>query len=161
MSKLENPPGTIEPRASFAPLRFGKRRIAAAAVLVGAFAVGGGVTAAALQSRQPALVMLTPAPIIAMHDWSAVAVKGKVAEIFGNKFIIQDDSGRALVDLGPKGDRSQLVASSEIVTIQGRFDHGFIHAQAVSHSDGRNDLVGPSGPPRGAPAGGPGEPEPR
>ena len=166
MSSPENPTGTVAPRTPFAPLRSGKRRIAAAAALVGAFAVGSGVTAAALQSRQPALVMLTPAPITAMHDGSAVAVKGKVAEIFGNKFILQDDSGRALVDLGPRGDRSPLVAQSEAVTIQGRFDHGFIHAQAVSHSDGRNDLVGPAGPPHGGPLAlrgpdGPGAPDAR
>ena len=175
MSSPEEPTKPAKPRAAFASLRSGKRRLAAAAALVGAFAVGGGVTAVALQGRQPALVMLTPGPITAMHDWSAVAVKGQVAEIFGNKFIVQDDSGRALVETGPRGDGGRLVAKSETVTVQGRFDHGFIHAQAISHSDGRNDLVGPPGPPHGGPrvglpdsplaqrgsAGGPGEPESR
>ena len=159
MSSPDNSTGTSRPRAPFAPLRSGKRRLVTAAALVGAFAVGGGVTAVALQGRQPALVMLTPAPITAMHDWSAVAVKGQVAEIFGNKFIIQDESGRALVETGPRGDRGQLVAKSETVTVQGRFEHGFIHAQAISHGDGRNDLVGPAGPgPHGGPRGDAGGP---
>ena len=55
-------------------------------------------------SPAPGLVMLTPAPITSMRDWSEVAVKGQVAEIFGNKFIVQDDSGRALVDTGRSGE---------------------------------------------------------
>jgi hypothetical protein len=113
--------------------------------------------------------MLTPAPIMSMHDWSEVAVKGQVAEIFGNKFIVQDDSGRALVETGRRGESGQLVAKSESVTVQGRFEHGFIHAQVISHSDGRNDFVGPPGlpppPPGGRLAlrgpGGPGTPDAR
>ena len=69
-----------------------------------AFAIGGGVTATALQARRPTMLLLTPAPIATMPDWSEVAVKGQVAEVFGNKFILQDDSGRALVDTGPSGE---------------------------------------------------------
>ncbi len=141
--------------ASLPPRRSSKRGLAAAAALVGAFAVGGAVTAVALQNRQPAFLVLTPAPITAMHDWNPVAVKGQVAEIFGNKFIIQDESGRALVETGPKGDDGKLVAKSETVTVQGRFEHGFIHAQAISHGDGRNDLLGPARPPHGGPEAGP------
>jgi hypothetical protein len=51
-------------------------------------------------------------------------------EIFGNEFIIQDDSGRALVDNRPERRTGKLVAKSETVTVQGRFEHGSIHAQA-------------------------------
>jgi uncharacterized protein YdeI (BOF family) len=142
-----------EHRTQFGPARPGRRGVALAAALVGAFAIGGGVTAAALQARRPALVMLTPAPIASMPDWSEVAVKGQVAEVFGNKFIVQDDSGRALVDTGRSGETGKLVAKSEMVTVQGRFEHGLIHAQAISHPDGRNDFVGPPGPP--PPPGGP------
>ena len=155
MSTSETPndkPPPPQPQTRFAPFRSGKRRVVLAAGLLAAFAIGGGVTAAALQARRPALVMLTPAPITSMHDWSEVAVKGQVAETFGNKFIIQDDSGRALVETGPRGEGGQLVAKSETVTVQGRFEHGFIHAQLISHPDGRNEFVGPPGPPRNGPA---------
>jgi uncharacterized protein YdeI (BOF family) len=144
------PPPPPKPRAGF--LRGGRRPLAAA-TLIGAFAVGSGVTALALQNRHPALLMLTPAPIAAMHDGSAVAVKGTVAEIFGNKFVVADDSGRALVETGRAGEGTALVAASETVTVQGRFEHGFIHAQAISHVDGRNEFVGPAGPPHGGPLG--------
>jgi hypothetical protein len=111
-----------------------------------AFALGVGVTTAELQ-RQPSFVPLTPTPITTMRDWSPVAVKGQVAEIFGNKFVIQDQSGRALVETGPQGEGSALVANTETVTVQGRFEHGFIHAVAISHADGHNDVLGPPGPP--------------
>jgi hypothetical protein len=113
------------------------------------------VTAVALQARRPTMVLLAPAPITSMHDWSEVAVKGQVAEVFGNKFIVQDDSGRALVDTGRSRESGNLVAKSETVTVQGRFEHGSIHAQAISHPDGRNDFVAPPGapPPPGGPIG--------
>ena len=162
MSTPELPAGgsaPSEPQTRFGRFRSSKRRTALAAALVGAsFAVGGGVTAMALQARRPALIMLTPAPIASMHDGSEVAVKGQVAEVFGNKFVVQDDSGGALVETGRKGESGALVAKTETVTVQGRFEHGFIHAQAISHADGRNDFVGPPRPPprTGGPLAGPG-----
>jgi hypothetical protein len=132
--------------------RFGRRGIASIAALLAAVALGAGVTAVVEGRREIAFAPLPPASIKAMQEWSAVAVKGQVAEIFGNKFIVQDDSGRALVDSGPAGEGDNLVAPSETVTVQGRFERGAIHAAVISHADGRNDIVGPLGPPpRGRP----------
>lgn len=62
------PPLGPEPR--FARLRTERARLGFAAALLGAFVVGGGATARALQGLRPALVMLTPSPIASMHDWS-------------------------------------------------------------------------------------------
>ena len=56
------------------------------------------------------------------------AIKGEVAEIFGNKFVVQDGTGRALVETGRRGRRRHLVAKGEAVTVQGRFENGFLHA---------------------------------
>jgi hypothetical protein len=117
------------------------------AVSIAAFAAGAGLVAMMELRRQPIFLPLSPAPITAMHDWSPVAVKGQVAEIFGNKFVIQDESGRALVETGPQGEGGTLVAASETVTVQGRFEQGFIHAVAISHADGRTDILGPPPPP--------------
>lgn len=125
-----------------------------AGALLGAFAVGAGATAVAQRSNRVTLVALAPAPISAMNNRSPVAVKGQVAEVFGNKFVIEDEGGRALVETGPQGEGTALVAKAETVTVQGRFDHGFIHAVAIQHADGHNDLVGPPGvppPPRPQP----------
>ena len=127
-------------------------RIAVAAAVLGAFAVGAGATALAQRAHPPiTFLALTPGPVSAMKDWAPVAVKGKVAEIFGNKFIVEDDSGRALVETGPQGDNGTLVAKSETVTVQGRFEHGFIHAIAIEHGDGHTDAVAPPGPPHPGP----------
>jgi uncharacterized protein YdeI (BOF family) len=98
---------------------------------------------------QPQPVMLlTPVAIDRMQADNVVAVKGSVAEIFGNKFILQDDTGRALVELGPQGEDGAVVAKGEQVMVQGRFERGFIVAQLVSHADGRNQAFGPPPPPR-------------
>lgn len=129
----------------WAAMRAGPRALALAAALVGAGAIGAGATALA-QRGHVTLVALTPAPITAMTDGSAVAIKGTVAEIFGNKFVVQDQGGRALVETGRSGEGGKLVAPSETVIVQGRFERGFIHALAVQHADGRTDMVGPPGP---------------
>jgi uncharacterized protein YdeI (BOF family) len=122
--------------------------IALAVLVVGAAAGAGGTRLA--QRLQPQPVMLLQAgPIDKMQDDSQVAVKGNVAEIFGNKFIVQDESGRALVDLGPRGKNApNAVTKGEPVTVQGRFDRGFIRAQVVAHANGRSEAFGPPGPPR-------------
>ena len=136
-------------RSVSGPPRPSKRRLVTIAAVLGAFIIGaGGGAAVATHNRAVTFVALTPGPIKAMQDQAAVAVKGQVAEIYGNKFVVQDDSGRALVDTGPAGDGGALVAKSETLTVQGRFEDGFIHAVAITHADGRNDVVGPPGPDR-------------
>ena len=124
-----------------------RRRWALGGALVAACALGAGAGALAQRGHGPMMVALAPAPIVGMKDWSQVAVKGQVAEVFGNKFILADDSGRALIETGPKGDGGALVAKDETVTVQGRFEHGFVHALALQFGDGRTVLLGPPGPP--------------
>lgn len=137
------------PRGAWVGRRaIGPRSLALVAALVGAGAIGAGATALTQRGRVT-LVALPPAPIAAMAEGSAVAIKGQVAEIFGNKFVVQDQGGRALVETGRSGEGGKLVAPSETVIVQGRFEHGFVHALAVQHADGRTDMVGPPGPPHG------------
>jgi hypothetical protein len=136
-----------------APSRFRSRQSAilggiGLAVLVVGAAAGAGGTRLAQRWQPQSVMLLPPGSIGKMQDESPVAVKGSVAEIFGNKFIMQDDSGRALVDLGPRGDNAQAVAKGEAVTVQGRFDRGVVHAQVVVHADGRSEAFGPPKPPR-------------
>jgi uncharacterized protein YdeI (BOF family) len=118
----------------------------AAAILVAGAALGAGGTRLA-QNWQPQRVMLLqPAPIGEIREGTPVAVKGAVADVFGNKFIVQDASGRALVETGPRGEDRTVVTTGETVTVQGRFDRGVIHAQILAHADGRNEAFGPPGP---------------
>ncbi|MGC4026276.1 MAG: hypothetical protein QM744_14680 [Mesorhizobium sp.] len=116
--------------------------------LVGVLLVGAvaGAFAMKMSHRDERQALLPPVAINAMADDSLVAVKGKVSEIFGNKFIIADSSGRALIDVGPAGDDKSLVAQNEEVTVQGRFDDGFVRAGMVIHTDGRVDELRPPRP---------------
>ncbi len=96
----------------------------------------------------PQVVMfITPVQIALLQPSDVVAVKGRVAEIYGNKFILEDDSGRMLVDLGPRGDDAVVVTKGEQVSVQGRFDRGFVAAQVLSRADGRSEAFGPMAPP--------------
>jgi hypothetical protein len=94
-------------------------------------------------------MLLTPVAIGKLQTSDVVAVRGSVAEIYGNKFILQDDTGRILVELGPRGEDGNVVTKGEQVSVQGRLDRGFITAQVVSHADGRNQGFGPPPPPPG------------
>lgn len=109
--------------------------------LVGMLLVGAVAGAAIMKVRghDERQALLPPVAINAMADDSLVAVKGKVVEMFGNKFIVTDATGRALVDTGPSGEDKTLVAQDEEVTVQGRFDSGFVRAGMVIHADGRVD----------------------
>ena len=55
------------------PLGAGRRRAAAVAALLGAFAIGAGATAATMGSRRATVLSMAPAPITTMRDWSPVA----------------------------------------------------------------------------------------
>ncbi|MGF6157298.1 uncharacterized protein YdeI (BOF family) [Ensifer sp. KUDG1] len=140
-----------EPRGPGKPPR-PQRRKHYVALGIAAFtmlAIGAAAGAGAMKLTRPGveLAPVTPVAISAMADSSLVTVKGKVAEVFGNKFIVQDDSGRALVETGPEGEGEKIVAPSEIVTVQGRFDDGFIRGSYIVHQDGRTELLGPGGRP--------------
>jgi uncharacterized protein YdeI (BOF family) len=138
-----------EPRALPPPqrrIRLSRGTGAAAAlavVLIAGAALGAGGTKLAQNWQPRSVMLLQPAPIDKMTERSPVAIKGDVAEIFGNKFVVQDGSGRALVDTGPRGDDRMVVTKGETVTVQGRFDRGVVHADVLAHADGRNEAFGP------------------
>ena len=121
-----------------------------ALVILTAGAVAG---AGAVKLTGPTVEMapMTPVAISSVQDWSLVTVKGKVAEVFGNKFVMQDDSGRALVETGRAGEGGKLVAVNEAVTVQGRFENGFLHATYLVRQDGTTQALRPAGgpPPHG------------
>ena len=113
-------------------------------------AVGGATANRYIQHHRPqAVLLLQPAPIAQLKDRSPVAVKGQVAEVFGNKFIVQDDSGRTLVDTGPRGEGGKPVTKGETVTVQGQFNNGSIHAIVMTRADGTSEAFGPAGHPHG------------
>lgn len=119
--------------------------------IVGAIAAPLAFGAVGLSLAQNSGVTLTPvAPVTVaqLAPSAAIAAKGEVAEIFGNKFILQDGSGRALVETGKQGEGGTLVTKGEAVTVQGRFENGFLHATLLTRADGKTVVLGPARGPK-------------
>lgn len=131
------------------------------AIILGALAtlgVGGAAGAVAGHAMRPAIEM-APLKPVAIRSLAAgdgvITIRGRIAEVFGNKLIVDDSSGRALVETGPAGDDA-LAAVGALVTVQGRYDRGVVHASflvdpagkvvalAPMHGPGER---GPHGPP--------------
>jgi uncharacterized protein YdeI (BOF family) len=150
------------------PDRFrSKPYVALAAVAL--FAAGGGVGAAAMSAAKPVIVMApaTPTSIASlstatqpMFGERIVTVRGKVTEVFGNSFVVADQSGRILIDRGPRGTGQPIVAVNEMVSVQGRVDDGVMRPRFLVGADGMvTELGGPGDrphPPHGRPGDGPG-----
>lgn len=121
---------------------------AIAAVVALALGAAGGAGAMKLVRPTPEMAPMTPVAISTMPPSSLVTIKGTVAEIYGNKFVLQDGSGKALIETGPEGEGGMLVRPNEPVTVQGRFDDGFVHASYLVREDGKTEALGPQkGPP--------------
>lgn len=140
------------------------RLTVAAAALLALGAAGG---AGAVQLTRPPVEMAptVPTAVAKLAQTSGiVTVKGRVAESYGDRFVLQDGSGRALVDVGPEG---RDVQSGSAVTVQGRYVEGQFHASFLVDAQGNVRAVGapPHGPhdrrgPPPPPPGGPGAPPP-
>lgn len=161
-------PETIEHTTG--PRRLGRApRGKLALVAAGLLALGGAAGAVVTAETRPSVTMApaTPVAIRSLSSTGIVTIRGRVAEVYGNAFILADDSGRMLVDTGPEGDRRTLVAPGTPVTVQGRFERGIVHAAFLVEPDNTVLALGPlSGPPprphgpMGAPDRGPGAPPP-
>jgi hypothetical protein len=131
--------------------RLSKRtRLAFAATAL--VAIGGTAGAIAVSATRPPVEMapLSPVSIRSLVDSdSIVTLKGRVAEIYGNKFVIVDASGRALVDVGREGEGKDLVTVGQPLTVQGRFEHGFVHASFLIGAGSKVISLRPAGPPHG------------
>lgn len=124
------------------------RMALAAAALLAAGAAGG---AGAVQLTRPTVEMAptVPTAIARLPQASGiVTVKGRVAETYGNQFVVQDGTGRALVDAGRRG--SDAVRVGSVMTVQGRYDDGRLRASYLVDPQGRIDAVGAPPPPPGA-----------
>lgn len=156
------------PRPS--PLHRLRDRPGAALAAAALLALGGGAGAVAMHAARPSVTMAPAVPVAirALSSSGIVTIRGRVAEIYGNKFIIADASGRALVETGREGEDGRLVTAGEPVTVQGRFDRGFVHAAFLVAPDGKVTALGPldgprhgrHGPPHGPEDGPDGPPPP-
>jgi len=132
---------------------------------LGLLVLGGGAGALAVEANRPSVTMAPATPVairtLTNDDDSIVTIRGRVAEIYGDKFVMADASGRALVETGREGADGTLARVGQPVTVQGRFDRGTLHAAFLVGADGKVKALGPLGRPphdRGGP-GGPGGPD--
>ena len=125
---------------------------AAALVAVGA-AGGAGAVALTRPSIEMAPTVATPIAKLASSG-GIVTVKGRVAEVFGDRFVVQDGSGRAMIDAGRDGTAN--LARGNAVLVQGRYDEGQLRARFLVGPSGEVNEVGPRPGPHGP--GGPGGP---
>lgn len=96
------------------------------------------------------ITLFTPQPIADLKAWQSAAIKGAVAEVFGQAFIVQDGSGRALVDLGPEALDAGIKVGEQL-KVEGRLERGMLHTVALTHVDHRTETFGPPAPPLGGP----------
>lgn len=107
--------------------------------LVAAAMLATGVSAAALAYAQT--------PIGQLNTVQGITISGTVSDIFGNKFVIEDASGKILVESGPEWFRKIEVTRGEKVSVIGRHDGGSFEAFTIVRADGtRIEVRPPRGP---------------
>ncbi|MBN8816253.1 MAG: hypothetical protein J0J06_12485 [Sphingomonas sp.] len=130
-----------------------KQRLALGAT--GLLAIGAAGGAGAMSLTRPAVEM-APTVQTAIAKLSStkgiVTVRGRVAEVYGDRFIVQDSTGRVMVDAG-RGDRLGIAPGSSVL-VQGRFDNGQLRARFLVNGSGNVEEVGP--PPPAGPGAKPG-----
>lgn len=148
------------PRMTTPRISRGQKIGLAGAALLG-LGVAGGAGAVSLTRPAVEMAPTVPTAIARLPQSSGVVtVKGRVAEVYGNRFVVQDNSGRTLVDAGREGQG--VVSVGNPVLVQGRYDQGQLHARFLVDRAGAVREVGaPPPPPPPAPHGpGAGAPPP-
>lgn len=111
--------------------------VAKAAVAAGLLVVGGAVGAGVAHHERPSIEMapiaLTPIAKLASAD-GIVTVKGRVAESFGDSFVLADASGRTLIRAGR---RVEAPAVGSTVSVQGRADDGALRPSFLVDTSGK------------------------
>ena len=103
-------------------------------------------------SLMAGLAMAVPAvsqtAIGTLQTSGAITIVGTVTDVFGNKFVLEDSSGRILVDNGPDWFHRVEVKRGDKMTVIGRPDGGSFEAFALVRADGTRQEIRPDrGPP--------------
>lgn len=124
-----------------------KLALAAAALVIvgatGAFAVGATRPSVEMAPLSPVSIRTLAA------STNVITVKGQVAEVYGNKFILADGGAKTLVDTGGAGEYAVLVKTGQPVTVQGHFRRGYVEASFLIGPDGKVITLHPMGGMRG------------
>lgn len=79
---------------------------------------------------------------------TGIAISGEIRDVVGNEFILDDGTGRVIVDAGPRWYHQLNFKSGDRVTVIGEYDDGEFDAFSITYADGRVIQVRPAdGPP--------------
>ncbi len=92
-------------------------------------------TTAALMSLIAAPLM-AQTPIGSLPQRGGMTIEGTVTDVFGNRFVLQDDSGRVLVETGPDRNRRLDIKPGEKLRVVGKPDDGGFDAFTIRRGDG-------------------------
>jgi uncharacterized protein YdeI (BOF family) len=128
---------------------------------VAALALAAGLGGAALGQTQPPAPApaQTQTPIGSLATTQGVTIRGAVTDVFGNKFVVEDQSGRVLVETGPAWHSRVQMEVGETVTVTGEPDEGGFDAFTIQRANGETVTIREPGrrPPwAGGPDRGPG-----
>ena len=116
------------------------------AALLAAGAAGG---AGAVGMTRPGIEVAPIRPVaiasLALRTDGLVTVRGKVAEIYGDRFTLTDGSGKAMIDAGRPGEAA--VTAGQDLIVQGHYRDGQFHASFLVDGSGKVQAVGPMGRP--------------
>jgi hypothetical protein len=124
------------------------RRFKLSLAAIGLVAVGGVAGGAIGHEFRPPIEM-APTHIVAIRSLATaqgiVTIRGRIAESFGNRWVVDDGTGRTLVDGGPRGDDDKLAPLGAVVSVQGRFDRGAFHPSFLVDASGTVTPLGHHG----------------
>lgn len=81
-------------------------------------------------------------------DPDGTRISGTVAEIFGNKFVLEDETGRILVEAGPWFHQRLDLSEGERIDVIGEVDRETFDAFSIVRADGEVlKIRSPEGPP--------------
>jgi uncharacterized protein YdeI (BOF family) len=102
-------------------------------------ALAAGLAAPAF-AQAPAATATTQTPIGAIAP-GGIAIEGQVTDIFGNRFVLQDATGRVLVEAGPDWYHRLDIRQGERLRVIGRPDGGSFDAFTIRREDGREITI--------------------
>ena len=126
--------------------RTGKLRLGGAVLLALGAAGGASAVAATRPDIEMAPRVAVPIASLPQRD-GVVTVKGRVTDVYGDRFVVADRTGKTMVAAGR--DRLGTVTAGQPLLVQGRYDDGQLRASFLVSPDGQVEAVGPVGPRRG------------
>lgn len=107
--------------------------------------IGALVIVSGLSTAAPAIADTEIGTLGRAHG---TTIQGIVADVFGNRFVLEDATGRVLVSSGPHWHHQLTLRKGERVTVNGELDGDEFDAFTITRQDGEVVAIRPAeGPP--------------